>query len=125
MAISSPLVATAAHHDRCANLIKSSGLTIDQAHAVVDSDTFGALTAELGRAEANHHNVDTLVSRLIKARGFTDAEGISSVIHHCLANATTRTVGSRCARYALRLIARPIPEVIGHRSADMQQALAE
>ena len=61
---------------------------------MIDSDAFGALTAELRRAEANHHNVDTLLPRLIKARGFGDADDIASVIHHRLANATTRPVGS-------------------------------
>ena len=70
-------IAAAAQHDRWAGLITTSGLTTDQAQAVIDSDAFGALTAELRRAEANHHNVDTLLPRLIKARGFADADDIA------------------------------------------------
>ena len=62
-------------------MVRSSGLTGEQAQAVIDSDAFGALTVELRRFEANHHNVDTLLPRLITARGFADAADIASVIH--------------------------------------------
>ncbi len=75
-------ITAAAQHDRWTTLITTSGLTTDQADAVIDSDAFDALTAELRRAEANHHNVDTLLPRLIKARGFADADDIASVIHY-------------------------------------------
>lgn len=118
-------IAAAAQHDRWAALITSSGLTTDQAQAVIGSDAFGALTAELRRAEANHHNVDTLLPRLIKARGFADADDIASVIHHRLANATTRPAGSGRTRQAPRLIAGLIPEAGGPMTPDMHQALAE
>lgn len=103
----------------------TSGLTTDQAQAVIDSDAFGALTVELRRAEANHHNVDTLLPRLIKARGFADADDIASVIHHRLANATIRPAGSGRTRQAPRLIAGLIPEATGPMNPDMQQALTE
>nr|WP_290127569.1 MobF family relaxase [Cutibacterium avidum] len=116
-------IAAAAQHDRWAALIKSSGLSTDQAQAVIDSDAFGALTAELRRAEANHHHVDTLLQRLIAARGFADADDIPSVIHHRLANATTRPAGSGRTRQAPRLIAGLIPEATGPMTPDMQRAL--
>lgn len=85
----------------------------------------GALTAELRRAEANHHNVDTLLPRLVRARGFADADDIASVIHHRLANATTRPAGSGRTRQAPRLIAGLIPEATGPMTPDMQRALTE
>ncbi|WP_222844694.1 hypothetical protein [Buchananella hordeovulneris] len=115
----------AAQHDRWAALITSSGLTTDQAQAVIDSDAFGALTAELRRAEANHHNVEALLPRLIKARGFADADDIASVIHHRLANATARPAGSGRTRRTPRLIAGLIPEAGGPMTPDMQRALTE
>lgn len=118
-------IAAAAQHDRWAALIATSGLTTDQAQAAIDSDAFGALTAELRRAEANHHNVDTLLPRLIQARGFADADDIASVIHHRLAQATTRPAGSGRTRQALRLIAGLIPEAAGPMTSDMQRALTE
>ncbi len=119
------IIAVAAQHDRWTTLIKSSGLTTDQVQEVIDSDAFGALTAELRRAEANHHDVDTLLPRLIKACGFADAGDIASVIHHRLANATTRPAGSGRTRQAPRLIAGLIPEATGPMTPDMQQALTE
>lgn len=118
-------IAVAAQHDRWTTLITTSGLTTDQVQEVIDSDAFGALTAELRRAEANHHNVEALLPRLIKARGFADAGDIASVIHHRLANATTRPAGSGRTRQAPRLIAGLIPEATGPMTPDMQQALTE
>ena len=38
--------------------MRESGLTPDQADAVIHSDAFGPLTAELRRAEAHHFDVD-------------------------------------------------------------------
>ncbi len=118
-------IAAAAQHDRWTTLVRGSGLTDEQAQAVIGSDAFGALTAELRRAEANHYNVNVLLPRLIKARGFTDADDIASVIHHRLAHATARPAGSGRTRHAPRLIAGLIPEATGPLTPGMQQALAE
>lgn len=118
-------IAAAAQHDRWTTLVRGSGLTGKQAQAVIESDAFGALTVELRRAEANHHYVDTLLPRLIKARGFADADDIASVIHHRLANATIRPAGSGRTRRAPRLIAGLIPEADGPMAPGTQQALTE
>ncbi|KDS92395.1 hypothetical protein DHOM_11195 [Dermabacter hominis 1368] len=118
-------IAAAAQHDRWTTLVRGSGLTGEQAQVVIDSDAFGALAAELRRAEANHHNVEALLPRLIKARGFADADDIASVIHHRLANATARPAGSGRTRRTPRLIAGLIPEATGPMTPDMQQALTE
>ncbi|WP_426705499.1 hypothetical protein [Corynebacterium auriscanis] len=83
------------------------------------------MTAELRRTEPSHHNVDTLLPRLIKARGFADADDIVSVIHHRLANATAHPAGSGRTRQAPRLITGLIPEATGPMTYDMQRALAE
>jgi hypothetical protein len=63
---------------------------------------FGALTAELRRAEANHHDLDTLLPRLVGARGFGDADDIASVLHYRVARATARPAGSGRTRKAPR-----------------------
>nr|WP_197709369.1 hypothetical protein [Tessaracoccus timonensis] len=105
-------IAAAAQHDRWATLARGSGLTDEQEQAVIDSDAFGALTAELRRAEANHHNADTLLPRLIKARGFADADDIASVIHH-------PPLRSGRTRQASHLIAGLIPEATGPMTPDM------
>ena len=106
-------VAAAAQHDAWTALLRGSGPTDERAQAVIDSDAFGAVTAELRRAEANHHNVDTLLSHLIRVREFADADDIASVIRHRLANATTRPAGSGRTRQTSRLIAVLIPEATG------------
>lgn len=118
-------IAQAAQHDRWATLIRNSGLTPDQAEDTIRSDTFGALTAELRRAEANYHDVDALLPRLTAARGFGDADDIAAVLHHRLARTTTRPAGSGRSRRAPRLIAGLIPEAGGPMAAEMQQALTE
>ncbi len=118
-------IAAAAQHDRWAGLIRTSGLTDDQAEAVIDSEAFGALAAELRRAEANHHDIDRLLPRLVWARGFEDADDVASVIHHRLARATARPAGAGRNRKASRLIAGLIPHADGPMSRDMRDALDE
>jgi hypothetical protein len=75
-------IAAAAQHDRWASLVRASGLTDEQAQAAVESEAFGPLTAELRRAEANHHDIETLLPRLVAARGFDDADDIAAVLHY-------------------------------------------
>ncbi|QHC68455.1 relaxase domain-containing protein [Rathayibacter sp. VKM Ac-2759] len=118
-------IAAAAQRDRWATLIRDSGLTDDQASSAVDSDAFGALTAELRRAEANHHDLDRLLPRLVAARGFGDADDIASVLHHRVARATARPARSGRVREAPRLIAGLVPAASGPMADDMRQALDE
>jgi hypothetical protein len=118
-------IAQAAQYDRWAALIRSCRLTPDQAEAAIASETFGALSAELRRAEANHHNVDTLLPRLAAARGFADAEDIAAVLHERLTRATARPASHGGNRRAPHLIAGLIPDANGPMSSDMQRALTD
>jgi len=118
-------IAAAAQRDRWATLIRSSGLTAEQTDAAVESEAFGALTAELRRAEANHHDVDRLFPRLAAARGFDDADDIASVLHYRVTRATPRPAGSGRTRKAPRLIAGLIPSADGPMAGDMRHALDE
>lgn len=118
-------IAAAAQRERWANLVRTSGLTEEEAEDAIASPTFGALTAELRRAEANHHDIDILLPRLVRARGFTDADDIAAVLHYRVSRATARPAGSGRARKAPRLIAGLIPEATGTMSAEFQQALTE
>lgn len=118
-------IAAAAQRDRWATLIRSSGLTAEQADAAIESDAFGALTAELRRAEVNHHDLDTLLPRLVAARGFTDANDIASVLHYRVARATARPAGSGRTRKTPRLIAGLVPAADGPMTSDMRHALDE
>ena len=118
-------IAAAAQHDRWATLIQHSGLTEAQAAEVLAFDAFGPLTAELRRAEANHHDVDALLPRLVDARGLDDADDVAAVLHHRVATATVRPAGSGRTRKAPRLIAGLIPEATGTMTDDMRRALHE
>ncbi|RIX34679.1 conjugal transfer protein [Corynebacterium falsenii] len=118
-------IAAAAQHDRWATLIQNSGLTESQAAEALASDAFGPLTAELRRAEANHHDIDALLPKLVHARGVDDADDVAAVLHHRVAMATARPAGSGRTRKAPRLIAGLIPEATGTMSDEMRQALAE
>lgn len=118
-------IAAAAQHDRWATLIQRSGLTDTQAADVLASDAFGPLTAELRRAEANHHNVDALFPKLVNARRLDDADDVAAVLHHRVAMATARQAGSGRTRKTPRLIAGLIPEATGTMSNEMRQALNE
>ena len=117
-------IAQAAQHDRWAALLHTSGPTDEQVDDVLAADTFGALSAELRRAEANHHDVEILMPRLVQARTLDDADDIAAVLHERLARGTTRPAKHGRTRRMPRLIAGLIPEAIGT-SPDMQQALTE
>ncbi|GAA2843382.1 conjugative relaxase-like TrwC/TraI family protein [Leucobacter komagatae] len=118
-------IAQAAQYDRWATLLQESGLTPEQSEDVLVSDAYGALSAELRRAEANHHDVDRLLPRLIQARSVEDADDIASVLHARLAKATARPAGSGRARKQPRLIAGLIPHADGTMRPEMRQALNE
>lgn len=118
-------IAAAAQHDRWATLIRHSGLTTEQAEEAITSEAFGPLTAELRRAEANHHNPDTLLPRLVAAKGLEDADDVAAVLHHRVARATARPAGSGRTRRPSRLIAGLIPAAEGPMDQQMRQALEE
>lgn len=118
-------IAQAAQYDRWATLLRASGLTPEQAEDALTSDAYGALSAELRRAEANHHDVDRLLPRLVQARSVEDADDIASVLHARLVKATARPAGSGRTRKQPRLIAGLIPHAEGTMSPEMRQALNE
>ena len=118
-------IAQAAQHDRWATLLAASGLTPEQVRDMFDSDAYGALSAELRQADANHHDLESLLPRLITARGLDDADDIASVIHARLTRATARPVRSGRTRRPARLIAGLIPHAGGPMAEDMRQALDE
>jgi conjugative relaxase-like TrwC/TraI family protein len=115
-------IAAAAQHDRWADLVRRSGLTPEQAEAVIESDSFGPLTAELRRAEANHHDLEKMLPRVVARRSLDDADDIGAVLLHRLSLATNSpAAGTR--RLRPRLIAGLIPEAVGAMSEEMRTAL--
>ena len=117
-------IAAAAQRDRWATLIRSSGLTPEQTAAVIESDAFGPLSAELRRAEANGHDVERLLPTAVARYGLGDAEDIAAVLRHRLSLATA-TAGRSHGRRPPKLIVGLIPEALGPMAPDMRAALDE
>ena len=116
-------IAQSAQHERWASLIENTGLPADLAPRVLDSDAFGVLVAALRRAEANGHDPDTLLPRVVAARGFDDADDPAAILHHRVTAATIKPGPNR--RHGPRLIVGLIPEAAGLMPADMADALTE
>ena len=118
-------IAVEAQHERWVALMEHSGLDKEQVDQVVESESFGPLMAELRRADANNHDLDILLPRLITARDLGDADDLGAVIRQRLQHATATRTGSSRGRAAPRFIAGLIPEASGEMSFEMRAALDE
>jgi hypothetical protein len=118
-------IAAAAQRPRWTNLIHVCGLPAELAEAAIISDAFGALTAGLRRAEALGHNVESLLSRVVAARGFEDAQDAAAVLHERLERVLTRPSSGSSRGSGHRLIAGLIPAAIGEMDGEMRRALDE
>jgi conjugative relaxase-like TrwC/TraI family protein len=118
-------VAAAAQHDRWVAFVGRSGLTDEQVDRVVRSDAFGALTAELRRAEAHGFDLEQRLPRVVAARDFANAHDIAAVIQTRLATSIAAKSTRRSGRRKPRLIVGLIPEALGEMQPEMRQALAE
>lgn len=102
-------------------LVHAGGLTPAQAGQVTSSEAFAVLTAELRRAEANHHDLEPLLPRLVAQRSLLDADDVAAVLTTRLARATGRPAHGTTPD----LVARLIPAASGPLPADAARALAE
>jgi conjugative relaxase-like TrwC/TraI family protein len=114
-------IAAVAQRARWVSLLKGCGLTEAQLASVLESDSFGPLTAELRRAEASCHAVDQLLPRLVTHRSLEDADDVGAVLIRRLCKATRPARGQRLRqpRYIVGLI--PLAE--GPMSPEMSTAL--
>ena len=116
-------IAADAQRDRFVELLRRSGLTPEQHEAVVQSSAFGPLTASLRRAEAYHHDLETLVPRVVGQHGLDDADDIAAVLRYRVEQAAASP--PRGCRLRPRLIAGLIPEPLGGMSHEDRQAIDE
>lgn len=117
-------IAAAAQRDRWVELLDRSGLTREQVDDVVQSDSFGPLTAELRRAEANHYDLDLVLPSVVGRRGFGDAVDIGAVLMSRISHETGRVRrGKRSAEP--NLIAGLVSAADGPMARDMADALRE
>ena len=118
-------IAAAVQHERWVSLVRESGLSDGQADDAINSDAFGPMTAELRRAEAHHFDIESLLTRVVAARGFEDAQDIAGVLQSRIALAIAREIGAGRSRKSPRMVAGLIPRVIGPMDVGMRRALVE
>lgn len=116
-------LAAEAQHDRFVDILSRSGLSAEQHQDVVGSPAFGPLTAALRRAEANHHDLERLLPRVVSQHGLVDADDIAAVLRYRLDKAAATPPRGRRAKP--RLIAGLIPEPLGEMSDEDRQAIDE
>jgi hypothetical protein len=114
-------IAAVAQRDRWISLLKGCGLTEEQLDSVLQSDSFGPLTAELRRAEANRHDVEQLMPTLVTQRSLEDASDVGAVLTSRLSRATRPARGKRPRQP--KHIAGLIPLAEGPMSPEMSTVL--
>ncbi|MFU8947900.1 MobF family relaxase [Mycetocola zhadangensis] len=118
-------IAAAAQRERWASALREAGLTQTQVYDAIHSGAFGALTAELRRAEGHHFNVRSLLQRIVAARGFDDAEDIAAVLHSRIAPALARNANAGRPRREPAMVVGLIPRAVGPMEPVMRRALDE
>jgi hypothetical protein len=118
-------IASSLQRPRWTNLIHACGLPAELADAMIASDAFGPLTADLRRAEALGHNVDALLPRIAAARGFEDDQDAAAVLHERLERVLCQPSSGSSRGSGRRLIAGLIPAAMGEMDAEMRPALDE
>lgn len=87
------------------------------------STAFGPLCASLRNAEAHHHDLKRLLSRIVEQRQLGDADDVAVVLRHLLN--TVATSVPRGSRLRPRLVAGLIPEPLGPMTDEHRQAIDE
>lgn len=118
-------VAAAAQRDRWMSVVRASGLSQMQADDVINSDAFGALTAELRRAEAHHFDIKSLLTRVVAVRGLDDASDIAAILHSRIESIAAHGSGAGRSRKMPRLVVGLLPVPMGPMRADLRRALLE
>ena len=115
-------IAAVAQRDRWVSLLGDCGLTEEQFDSVLGSDSFGPLTAELRRAEANRHDVNQLMPTLVTRRSLDDADDVGAVLISRLRKAArpARPKRPREPKYIVGLL----PVAHGPMSPEMSAALS-
>ena len=116
-------IGAVAQRDRWVAAIRSSGLTDAQVEQVLTSQSLGPLTAELRRAESDHHDVDRLLPALVARRSLDDAEDIGAVLISRLQKAAQPKKSKR--RPSPKLVVGLIPVADGPMSPEMAKVLGE
>lgn len=118
-------IASAAQRERLASALREAGLTQSQADDAIHSEAFGALTAELRRAEAHNYNVRNLLQRITAARGLDDVQDLAAVLHSRITSVIARDAGAGRRGPEPAMVVGLIPAAVGPMEPDMRCALDE
>ena len=116
-------IAAVAQRDRWTELLENCGLTREQVDLVSASDSFGPLTAELRRADANQQDIGRFLAAVVASRPLDDAEDVGAVLVSRLRKRSEPRGWNQQA--SARLIAGLIPLADGPMSAEMKTALTQ
>ncbi len=118
-------IAAEAQHERWVQLVGNAGLVDADLGRLLASESFGPLTAEFRRAEANGYDLAALMPRLVANRGLADAVDVGAVLISRLRHVTAqpRRIGRR--RIDPELIVGLIPVATGTMNPEDRRALDE
>ncbi|MGO1316797.1 MAG: MobF family relaxase [Cellulomonadaceae bacterium] len=115
-------IAQEAQQDRWVTLLEHGGLTPATIDELVQTESFGILTTELRRLEADGHDINDLLPRITRAGGLTEVDDLGSLLRYRVQKvAATHQPSAR----RVSLIAGLIPRAIGITDPVMRQALDE
>ncbi|CAN7380820.1 relaxase domain-containing protein [Microbacterium foliorum] len=115
-------IAQTAQHERWISLLEQGGLDESTIDELIDTDAYGILTTELRRLEAEGHNIDDLLPRVIRAGGLEGVDDLGSLLRYRVQVVAARYQPAARQR---QLIAGLIPRASGPMVEDMQRALTE
>lgn len=115
-------IAQEAQQDRWITLLEHGGLTPPAIDELVATESFGILTTELRRLEADGHDINNLLPRITRAGGLDGVEDLGSLLRYRIQKvaATYRPSTRRVS-----LIAGLIPRATGITDPAMRYALQE
>lgn len=117
-------IAQTGQQARWISLLEQVGFTPEQVDAIVEADSFGPLSAELRRADANHYVPEELVPRILKHQRIENANDPGAVLRQRIQRAIQPRTGSSRVKPP-SMIAGLIPRATGVTDPDLQQGLAE
>ncbi|MBF9336195.1 relaxase domain-containing protein [Microbacterium lacticum] len=112
-------IAQEAQLDRWVTLLEQAGLTTRAIDELVETDSFGILTTELRRLEADGHDIDDLLPRVIGAGNLDDVDDLGSLLRYRIQKITTLYPPARPRTAGL------VPRATRITDPVMQQALTE
>ena len=117
-------IAVEAQQQRWISLLETGGLASEQIDELVAADSFGVLAAELRRMEADGHNNDELLPRVIWAGNLTDVDDLGSLLRYRMQRLTA-LFAPTASRKRRPLMVGLIPAAAGPMSQNKREALEQ